>query len=209
MIVFFIEKLKKIIIFNFLQLFIKKKNMNKLNAELPRDINPKVVIASIRERILFKEFRDRQNDFEIKNISKVEANDSWDVIYLSAGTEYLAEIKVRDKALDSWDHEGWIIEEYKYKKLSELQSKSRRPLTKAYVNIFKDAIVIWDLDKVKPEFFKRDSKQMTVQNKGRVIKSVAYLKSSQGVVYRQKNDINKSNFISIEIFNFLFPENKV
>lgn len=176
------------------------------NTELPKGSSENVIKASIRERLMFKEFRNRQNDFKIKHISFVEEADSWDVIYLSGQTEYLAEIKTRDKKFQDWDQEGWILEEYKYNALCELQKKSKRPLKKTYVNIFKDAVVIWDLDSIELQFIDRECKVMTVENKGKRNKKVALLKSEQGTVYKGNYDISMFTWLSEKIFEFFYPE---
>ncbi len=160
---------------------------------------------------MFKDFRDERNDFDITHVSKVEGSESWDVIYLSADTKYIAEVKVRDKKLKSWDHEGWILEEYKYNKLKWLQEKAKakgNTTSIVYVNIFQDAVVIWNLDNIIPQFFNRDSKAMTTERQGRKIKSVAYLKSTEGTIYNSSSSPAKKMQDAKKIFYFLFPGNQ-
>lgn len=185
----------------------------ELKAKMPEGCKKSVIVASIRERLMMKEFRDARNDFEITHVSKVEGNESWDAIYTSGGTKNIAEIKVRDKTLSSWDHEGWIIEEYKYNKLKEKQAQAKakgNDCNIIYINIFRDATVVWNLDHTEVNFFNRDSKVMTTEAAGRKIKSVAYLKSESGTVYSEKltspgEMIKRSD----DTFYFLFPgENK-
>lgn len=180
--------------------------MKTTSTKLPKNFNSNVVKAAIRERLALQNFRDIQGDFKITHISKVEGQESWDAIYLSAGTEVLAEVKVRDKNYKDWDHEGWILEQYKYNMLKALQVQSKRPLKLMYVNIFRDATILWDLDEINPRFEMRNCKIMTVENRGKIDKSVALLQSSEGTVYQMVNDINSWTKTSEEIFKFLFPE---
>lgn len=181
--------------------------METTSTKLPKNFNPSVIKAAIRERLALQSFKEfREDDFKITHISKVEGQESWDAIYLSAGTEVLAEIKVRDKNYKDWDHEGWILEEYKYNALKALQIQSKRPIKIMYINVFKDAVILWDLDEVKPIFRIRNCKVMTVQNKGKIDKSVALLFSSEGTVYLKENNIEYWNKQSEDIFKFLFPQ---
>lgn len=180
--------------------------METTSTKLPQNFNPKVIKAAIRERVALQNFKEFRNDFSITHISKVEGQDCWDAIYLSAGTEFLAEIKVRDKNYLDWDHEGWILEEYKYNSLKALQSRAKRPLKIMYVNVFKDAVILWNLDEINPIFRIRNCKRMTVEDKGKIDKSVALLFSSEGTIYKKENDIDSWTKTSEEIFKFLFPQ---
>lgn len=77
------------------------------------------ILAGIKERTIFKDFLFQQRatgqDFTIEKVSKVEGRDFWDIIFLSAGTKYLAEIKVRNTTLTQY--KGSLIEKYKFDRL--------------------------------------------------------------------------------------------
>lgn len=180
----------------------------ELNAKMPEGCLKSVIVSSIRERIMFNDFKNERGDFNISHVSKVEGSESWDIIYQSGQTNNICECKVRDKMLEWHDNEGWIIEEYKYNKLKQLQQSARNKgndMRIIYANIFRNAVVIWDLDNVQLNFFERDSKTMTMEDAGRKIKRVAYLTSSQGTTYRYTQNPKKKLAEADRIFYFLFP----
>ena len=159
--------------------------------------NEKFIKASIRERLLFLCFQQKQMNIKLTDMSSWLGTESWDVAYTQSGVEYVAEIKVRDNNLKDWDHEGWIIEEYKYKSLMNLRGKRKV----AYINIFKDACVIWDLESLELKFKIKECKKNTVVDNGKIDKRVALLHSKQGEVYNYTFDIAHQTKRAEEFFN--------
>ena len=180
--------------------------MDELIKKFPEGKNKKVVLAAIRERILFNYFREMYPDFKITHMSKVEGVESWDAVIQSGGTNYLVEIKVRDKE-KFWDN--WIFEEYKYNKLIELSATDKAKQNKLqvmYINFFQDGAIIWNqMGKEAPFFFDRDSIKTCIGDKSRTIKSVAYMKNLEGSIYNYKNNIKEVNNKAIEVFKNLWP----
>lgn len=190
---------------NFFSIYLYKKIDMKNNE--PQ--NPRIVLASIRERIAFKEFQEKQNDFKIEYISKVEDTKGWDVIILSAGTRMLCEIKVRDKDLN---YDNWILEEKKYNKLIEIcesEKGKEMKLVPFYINVFRNGILFWDLSKNNPEFFLRDSKKTTAEDNGRIVKSVAYLKNNTSIAYKFNTDLPSILYKSKIVYSFLYPGHSI
>lgn len=179
--------------------------MKATNVKLPEGQNPNMILASIRERVLFVEFFKKRNDFDITHISKVEGGDSWDVIINSGNTKAVVEIKVRDKDM-GWDN--WILEEYKYKKMQDLiksDKAKKNNLQIWYMNIFRNGAIIWNITNEKPEFFMRDSKATSAEDRGRKMKSVTYMKNNSGCIYKYNNEMDKALKHSKTVFEFLWP----
>jgi hypothetical protein len=163
--------------------------------------NEEFIKASIRERLLFMCFEQKQMNVKLKTMSHWNGGESWDVIYTKSNVEYVAEIKVRDNNLKDWDKEGWILEEYKYRALMELKKTSKRNFKIAYLNIFKDACVIWELESLDLAFKSKECNKNTVVDNGKINKKVALLHSSQGEVYHYNFDIAHQTKRAEEFFN--------
>lgn len=178
-----------------------------IKVKLPNGIKPEMVLASIRERILFQKFQENYPDFVITHISKVEGFEKWDAVINSGGTQILVEVKVRDKKKD-WSN--WIIQEDKYEALTALTSSDKAILcnTKAiYINIFQNGAIIWDVNnEQRPDFFIRDSKSTTTfEVNKRKDKSVAYMQNEEGTIYNYENDMEAAKQEAKKIFKFMFP----
>ena len=139
-----------------------------IQVKLPKRIKLEMVLASIRERILFQKFQENYPDFLITHVSKVEGTEKWDAIINSGGTQIVVEVKVRDKKKE-WSN--WILQEDKYSALTALTSSDKAIFcgTKAiYINIFQNGAIIWDINnEQRPYFFMRDSINTTMLDKGR------------------------------------------
>jgi hypothetical protein len=147
-------------------------------------------------------------DFKITHISKIEGYDSWDVVYVSGGTNNLAEIKVRNKFIDGYP--DYIIEEKKYNELIRLTSTEKgknNNLQPVYINFFFDGCVIWNLNEVELEFRMMDMPDNSQTTNYTKSKSCALLRPKDGHIIRYNTDITKRQEEAITIMKFLFPNN--
>lgn len=176
----------------------------KINFDLERI---RMVLASIRERVLFEEFYQQRNqDFKIIGTTDPVSFSKWDVAIESGGTNFIVEVKVRDKVM-TWD--DWILEENKFSALTAMTATVKGLKNKVetlYLNIFRDGAIIWEVNNTKNfVFFNRDSKCSTIEDRGRKDKSCTYLKNANGTVYTYYNNIQLANEKAKTIFKFLYP----
>ena len=98
--------------------------------------------------------------------------DSWDVKFFSGLTSFVGEIKNRDiESTKIWPNqpEGFILEKKKYDCLH-----SHPEETKAFITIFNNELVIWDITKLKPEWIEMKY-ATTHKRENKRIKVVSYL----------------------------------
>lgn len=135
--------------------------------------------ASIRERLCFKAFQQKRNDFTITHFSPSESNDGWDVVFISGGTQYVAEIKVRECFSRTFDKDGYILEKTKFDRLKQLISSDKAITNKVqslYVNFFFDGCAVWNLEDISPVWSELSLPKTSKGNQVKTNKQVAFLK---------------------------------
>jgi hypothetical protein len=161
------------------------------------------IISSIRERLALQQFMS-ENDFSITQMSSPTSYAKWDAVIISADTEMLLEVKVRD--WNSMDFPDWILEENKYLALKSIQAKKNRPMVPYYVNVFRDGICLFNLDNLQLDFVDRDSKQSVMTQDGkRKNKSIAMLPLSAGTFYEFPYNFDWLNNKAEDNFKAMFP----
>lgn len=108
------------------------------------------LMASIKERILFSLWNEKQDDFRIVKFSRFDDKSAkWDVSFYSGGCYYIAEIKCRN--YNSFDYDDWIIDKKKWTDLDSIRNEYDKDcnIQICYINIFPDDRVgIWQLDEL-------------------------------------------------------------
>jgi hypothetical protein len=104
---------------------------------------------AIRERLIFKQFKDELNSFCIK-YTPYNGKDSHDLTCFQVTNNLelsnaMIEIKVRECSVRAFN--GYVIEKHKY---DYLMSHSKQYTNLYYINFFADGYIIWDLKKIKP-----------------------------------------------------------
>lgn len=107
---------------------------------------------------------------------------STDIYYMSGYAETFSELKTRDyKHTQRWNGtpDGWIFEKHKWNELKAINATAHTHST--YINIFQDAMVVWDLTHMKEEemgwFWKKTNKNHLCQEK--IWKEVCFLPISK------------------------------
>jgi hypothetical protein len=130
-------------------------------------------------RKLFQDFANKVLH-QVHNINFTKDDyDSTDVYYWSGYGQTVAEIKTRDyNHTQTWNNtEGWIFEKRKWDELKAIQMSAYTDT--AYICIFRDAMVIWDLTQFKePNWIEKECWE-NHECKRKVLKKVAYLKVSE------------------------------
>lgn len=173
---------------------------------IPKQQDAPYILAAIRERILFQQYQQHLNTFIITHESPVWSQDKWDTAILS-GSPYLVEVKVRDQDIR---YDDWIFEHNKWSALIQLLTSQKAVMNGTngfYCNIFRDGVILWNPWDTKPEhFFERDSKVKTMEDKGRKVKLLTYLKKSSGTQYNYYTNIPAANEQAKLQFKQQFPD---
>lgn len=134
-------------------------------------------------RNLFTQFVKKMSTGSIWDIKYEQANmySRTDGYYMSAFTEVITELKVRDyNHTNTWNGrpEGWVFEKIKYDALMASEVKD-----KTFIIIFRDKVCIWNIDQMKDIKWQDELlSSNSVNNPGKSskrIKTVTYLKIEQ------------------------------
>jgi hypothetical protein len=122
-----------------------------------------------------------------------------DIFYMSGYAQTVAELKTRDYSYtQTWNGtpNGWIFEKGKWNEFKAINKTAHT--YSAYINIFQDAMVIWDLTFMKEEDFEWRWKKCQKNHlcKEKVWKEVCYLpvsKASHIYLHQFKIENTKHN----------------
>ena len=113
-------------------------------------MNTNFTLSSIRERLALQSFYNQRQDFIVTHLSSIYGYAKWDAVIISASTEMVMEVKVRD--WNSQTFSTWMLEEDKYNALMSLKSRAKRDITPVYVNVFRDGVAVFNLNDIQPVF---------------------------------------------------------
>lgn len=108
------------------------------------DKQRKFSVASVIERMVVKDFYKERADFQINEITAINSSDQHDVILLSAGTEFVTEIKIRSCKMETYS-DNWI----ELQKLMPLYVEGQKQNKQTwFILSFKDGISIWSVNDI-------------------------------------------------------------
>jgi hypothetical protein len=173
------------------------------------------ILSSLKERILFQHFWiARDKDFTIDKISKAEKKESWDVIFTSADTKYLTEIKVRNITLQRYKKYGSKIDKKKYDYLmdttraAEMEGEHMVPL---YAVFYQDCkLALFNLNEIpEPDFFDRQDRFYSSVTTGNpyVTKQEFDIPFEYATIYDFNILAKDWDQLAVEVANALFPNN--
>ena len=163
------------------------------------------MIASTKERMLLTDFWKNQNqDFLIKKISKVESKDRYDAVITSGETDYLVEIKTR--RLKRTTYPDSMIEKSKFDYLVDTCIDSN-VIPSYWVFYLDGSVCIWNLNKTVPVWKKKLNPKQTVGNRTKVEKTIGNLPFSEATIYQI--DLTNKNYTTsaCAFLEVMFPNN--
>lgn len=102
----------------------------------------KFSVASIIERMVVKDFYLEKRDFQIAEFTAINSAEQHDCVLISAGTEFVTEIKIRSCNINSYP-DNWV----ELQKLIPLYSEGQKAGKQTwFILSFKDGICIWNIN---------------------------------------------------------------
>lgn len=181
-----------------------------MKVQIPSNTTPAIIFAGIKERVLLNKFLEKQKDFSIDNITKVESDEPWDAVITSGGTPYIVEAKNRlpYKSTQLWDGEGFIYEKKKHAdltKMLESQKSIECGTGLLYINFFIDGVVIWRTEEIQHKWTFRPFSKHTMRDGSKVMKCVSLLMPEEGTFYPIKFNLEEIEKECEIIWRFFYP----